>query len=108
MCTFIPLQLSEHAISQLAGGFVIDPFVMFVHNVYRANWVKVSGTEYRTPFALVVGHDDGSNQDLKFVQFMLTVWLCCLNSYQWLLKNFMFTLIRTLYHHHLLQKDILF
>ena len=25
---------------------------------FRANWVKVCGTEYRTPFVLLIGHDE--------------------------------------------------
>lgn len=38
--------------------------INFLYVQYRANWVNVSGTDYRTPFALVVGRDD--NENLKF------------------------------------------
>ena len=31
--------------------------------LYRANWVKVKGTKYQTPFALIIDEEDG---EIKF------------------------------------------
>ena len=63
--------------------------------MYRANWVRVLGTEYRTPFAVVVGRDSSGELEFGEVRAVYADRQEVLFEFsQWLLNCLMLILIR--------------
>ena len=81
------------------------PFVF-----HRANWVKVYGTKYQTPCALVVGKTDDDPLFERVHKIVFLAKRCSLNLRKWM-QSFVHTTMPmpSPSHHHFLvkQKDLI-